>query len=201
MELNSSKKGRVVFGDARLVAGSVTPPAKDGSQALVLDRHAVRFQSGLIKPAVHVEFLTKSITEFELLGVGSRYAARLAALGLTGAGVKKDRTWLRVAEARRDAVFELRVAERQARGWCSQFKWARLVQVEPEIGQPVPSVTTNQPLTVETKWEYLVERFPAGLGDRTFEDELDELGEESWELIDMRDIGDHLVCYFKRPLV
>lgn len=131
--LNGFSNGSARFGNARLVAGSFAPVRKDG-YILHLDASGARFGIGGPAPRWIVQFSAPTIRELEVLGVESRLTVtRLATLGLAGAGLRRNRTWIRVRSATKEAVFEVRTEERQTRAWCSQLPWARPNPVTPPV--------------------------------------------------------------------
>lgn len=122
---NSNSEGLVRFSKARLVGGTVPQVHRDG-YVLLMDKNGVGFGTGIQNIRWHVRFFAESIVDSEVIGVESRLTVtRMATLGLAGAGLKRNRTWVRLTDESREAVFEVRADERQTRAWMSQFAWAR----------------------------------------------------------------------------
>jgi hypothetical protein len=68
----------------------------------------------------------EAVEELEILGVDSRYTVtRLMALGITGAGLRKNRTWVRIKTGGDETVAEIGKPESEARAWCLQIGWIR----------------------------------------------------------------------------
>jgi hypothetical protein len=84
-----------------------------------------------------------------VIGVESRITAtRLATLGLAGAGLRKNLTWIRITSGPQEAVFEVRMPQQKTTAWVSQFPWARnrVETAESRTSSkatPKPSVTTE----------------------------------------------------------
>ena len=123
--MNGFKGEKAHFGNARLVAGSFPAVLKDG-YFLILDQSGAGFGTGILSIRWVVQFPAEQIHEMEILGVESRLTVtRLATLGLAGAGLRRNRTWIRLRSVNSEAVFEVRADEAQTRAWCSQLPWAR----------------------------------------------------------------------------
>jgi hypothetical protein len=141
--MNRFNNGAVYFGNARLVAGSVGVVKHDG-YGLSVDPTGAGYGAGVLKTRWHVQFPAAQIRECEVLGVESRVTlTRLATLGLAGAGLRKNRTWIRIssrAPGTSEAVFEVRCDERQVQAWLGQIPWYRaLGTFQPVVGAPPAS--------------------------------------------------------------